>query len=151
MITLALDLGTTLGWASCSAGGVVLGSGAVRLAKPGDHVGKRYAQFLGWLNSLSMTPSHIVYEDVKFFRGIESSRVWCGLFAVLRMHAYRKAVPLTGIHLATVKKHATGKGNADKAAMVHAARALWPTQMLGSDSEDQADALWILDAFLARN
>lgn len=147
MITLALDLGTTLGWALGDAEGLVLGSGSVLLAKPGDHVGRRYIQFLGWMNALGTKPDRIVYEDVKFFRGIESSRVWCGLLAVLRLQAYRSKVPLHGLHIGTVKKHATGSGNADKAAMVAAARKRWSFEIV---DDNHADALWILDTFLAR-
>jgi len=44
-----------------------------------------------------------------------------------------------------VKRHATGRGNADKAAMVAAAVARWG----GEPTEDEADALWIADAWRA--
>lgn len=48
-----------------------------------------------------------------------------------------------GFNLSTVKKHATGKGNANKEAMVAAAKAKWPDTEIIDDNH--ADALWIWD------
>lgn len=52
-----------------------------------------------------------------------------------------KHVQHTAVHAATLKKHATGKGNSDKAAMMAAARARgWQFK-----DDNEADALWIFD------
>jgi Holliday junction resolvasome RuvABC endonuclease subunit len=50
----------------------------------------------------------------------------------------QNGLPWSLVHLAKVKSHATGKGNAKKDAMQEAARARW-----GRDFKpDEADALW---------
>jgi Holliday junction resolvasome RuvABC endonuclease subunit len=54
-----------------------------------------------------------------------------------------RKIPYEGIPVATIKKHATGKGNAKKDAMMEAARARWPSVALEDDNH--ADALWIGD------
>lgn len=46
-----------------------------------------------------------------------------------------------------IKKHATGKGNANKEAMIKAAKAKWTDRAIGDDNE--ADALWLLDMALS--
>ena len=43
------------------------------------------------------------------------------------------------VNVATLKAWATGKGNADKAMMLHAARREWP----GVLNDDEADAGWL--------
>ena len=64
---------------------------------------------------------------------------------MLQTQPQHGAEPLaySGIPVGTIKKHATGKGNASKAAMVESARL-----MIGTDSdltEDEADAVCLLD------
>ena len=61
--------------------------------------------------------------------------------ATLTAWCERHCIPYSAIPVGTIKKHATGKGNADKAAMVAAVRAL------GYEPEDdnEADAIALLD------
>lgn len=61
--------------------------------------------------------------------------------AVIKLWCEKQKIAYRGYSPAEIKKHATGKGNANKAAMVAAAKARWP--QVGDDNE--ADALWILD------
>lgn len=48
-----------------------------------------------------------------------------------------------GVSPSEVKKHATGKGNSGKPAMIKAAKSKWPQKQISDDNT--ADALWILD------
>jgi Holliday junction resolvasome RuvABC endonuclease subunit len=48
-----------------------------------------------------------------------------------------------GVGVGEIKKHATGKGNASKTAMIAAARERWSLDSVG---EDEADALWCAEA-----
>jgi Holliday junction resolvasome RuvABC endonuclease subunit len=65
------------------------------------------------------------------------------LQGVIQLWCEDNGVEYRGYSPTEVKKHATGKGNAGKPAMIAAAKEKWP----GVDIEDdnQADALWILD------
>ena len=58
-----------------------------------------------------------------------------------------RRVPYGGQPVATVKRTATGKGNADKQAMVEAAALRWWISTPGYPccSEDEADALWVAE------
>ena len=51
-----------------------------------------------------------------------------------------KQVEITSRHTATIKKYATGKGNAKKPHMLDAAKARWT----GIVDDNHADALWLL-------
>ena len=60
--------------------------------------------------------------------------VWCE----------RNAIEYRGYSPSEIKKHATGKGNANKQAMIEAAQEKWERPMV---DDNEADALWILDLF----
>jgi Holliday junction resolvasome RuvABC endonuclease subunit len=64
-----------------------------------------------------------------------------GFLAHLSAWAEANKIPYRGIPVATIKRHVTGKGNADKGAVIAAVRAL------GFDPTDdnEADALALLD------
>ena len=52
-------------------------------------------------------------------------------------------IPYRGIPVATIKKRATGKGNADKGQMIAAAKSRWPCHAFIDDNE--CDARWIAE------
>jgi hypothetical protein len=56
--------------------------------------------------------------------------------------AAERKIEIGSRHTADIKKHATGKGNCDKGAMLAAARDEWPDRTIQDDNE--ADALWLL-------
>ena len=57
-----------------------------------------------------------------------------------------RGVPYEGVPVGTIKRHATGKGNAPKQAMIDAARA----KGFSPEDDNEADAiailLWAIDA-----
>ena len=124
MNLLALDLGTSTGWAlRASDGNTVSGTESF---KPGrfEGGGMRYLRFKRWLTEIKATAEPlgaIYFEEVRRHIGVDAA------------HAY-------GGFLGTIKKHATGKGNASKDEMVAAMRALG--HQPGDD--DEADALALL-------
>lgn len=64
------------------------------------------------------------------------------LQSVIKTFCEDNKIEYRGYSPTEIKKHATGKGNANKAKMLAAARVKWP-QFKGDDNE--ADALWLLD------
>lgn len=139
---LALDLGTTMGWAMLVDDRVVSGANTWR---PGRHAGAgmQFVQFRGWLDRLhaDVTLGLVAYEEVRRHLGTDAAHVYGGYWATLTAWCQGQAVPFLGVPVGTIKRHATGRGNADKAAMLAAARARWP--LVGT--VDEADALWLLD------
>ncbi|WP_209015740.1 crossover junction endodeoxyribonuclease RuvC [Roseibium sp. RKSG952] len=145
---LALDLGTTTGWALRAPDGLIT-SGTVSF-KPGrfDGGGMRYLRFTNWLSELERLSGPITaiwFEEVRRHAGTDAAHVFGGLMATLTAWAELRGVPYQGVPVGTIKKHATGKGNASKTAMMEAAlnRGFSPAD----DNEADAIALlqWVLE------
>lgn len=140
---LALDLGTTTGWALRSYDELTT-SGTVSF-RPGrfDGGGMRYLRFTNWLTELDRLSGPIAaiwFEEVRAHRGVDASHVFGGLLATLTTWAELHGVPYEGIPVGTIKKHATGRGNASKQDMIAAARA----RGFSPADENEADAIAIL-------
>ena len=140
---LALDLGTTTGWAIRDFGGLIT-SGTVSF-KPSryDGGGMRYLRFTNWLTELDRLSGPIeaiYYEEVRRHAGTDAAHVFGGLLAVLTSWGELRGVPYQGVPVGTIKKHASGKGNAPKQAMIDAARQ----RGFNPADDNEADAIAIL-------
>ena len=151
MIVLALDLGTRLGWALGADG--MLASGVEDLApqrmRRFESSGMKWLRLRGVLDKLhGQVPggvSLVVLEEVRRHLGVDAAHAYGGALAVVSAWCEERKVPMTSTPVATIKKHATGKGNAKKEAMIEAAKARgW----LPAD-DNEADAQWILDHALS--
>ena len=147
-VVLAIDLGTTTGWAMRAIDGHIT-HGFVSF-KPGRYEGggMRYLRFKHWLNELRLLASdiHSVYfEEVRRHAGVDAAHVYGGLLATLSAWCEHHNLPYQGVPVGTIKRHATGKGNANKDEVIKA------MQLLGHSVKDdnEADALallyWALD------
>ena len=140
---LALDLGTTTGWAIRDFDGLIT-SGTASF-KPGryDGGGMRYLRFTNWLTELDRLSgpiSTIWYEEVRRHAGTDAAHVYGGLMASLTSWGELRGVPYQGVPVGTIKKHASGKGNANKQAMIDAARK----RGFNPADDNEADAIAIL-------
>ena len=144
---LGLDLGTKCGWALLD--GKKLTSGTWDLsAKKDEPSGQRFTNFWDELQRIGAVDD-VYHESVARHLGVRAAHVYGGFVAILEHWCrswHTRAIPMHGIPVGTVKKHATGKGNAKKPAMISAAQEKWPKQKVKDDN--QADALWILDCGL---
>ncbi len=142
-VYLAIDPGTHCGWALMSASGGVLCSGTWDLS-PRRHEGggMRFVRVRAYLDQIVWTskPDAIFYEEVRRHLGTDAAHIYGGIVAVITETCEHMSIPYAGIPVATAKKLATGKGNADKAAVLEATRKRWP-DFAGDDNE--ADARWI--------
>jgi hypothetical protein len=137
---LALDLGTNCGWALRTfAGKVCYGTQSFKVGKY-DGGGMRYLKFRNWLDEITPGVQHIAYEAVRRHIGTDAAHVYGGLMATLTAWCEENKIPYEGVAVGTIKKHATGRGNASKDEMIAAANAL------GYNPEDDnaADALHLL-------
>jgi Holliday junction resolvasome RuvABC endonuclease subunit len=140
---IALDLGTTTGWAIRGFDGLIT-SGTVSF-KPSryDGGGMRYLRFNNWLSEidrLSGPIEAIYFEEVRRHAGTDAAHVFGGLLAVLTSWGELRGVPYQGAPVGTIKKFLTGQGNANKQVMIDAAhkRGFSPTD------DNEADAIAIL-------
>ena len=141
---LALDLGTTTGWALVGHDGHVA-SGSQSF-KPGrfEGGGMRFLRFRRWLSELKACAepiSWVVFEEVRRHAGVDAAHAYGGFLGQLTAWCEHHQIPYQGVPVGTIKKHATGKGNSGKAEMISAAKAR------GFDPVDDnhADALALLD------
>ena len=108
-----------------------------------DGGGMRYLRFRSWLDQLADDAGAIAaihYEEVESHAGTDAAHIHGGLLATLTAWAEQRSVLYQGAPVGTVKKHATGKGNAGKPAMIAAARA----RGFNPSDDNEADALAIL-------
>ena len=140
---LALDLGTQTGWALLDRDGDI--SSGTEGFKPQrfEGGGMRYLRFKRWLTELKQAVDGldaVYFEEVRRHAGIDAAHAYGGFMAHLTAWCEHHQIPYQGVPVGTIKKHATGKGNASKDEMVAAARLRG--HMPADDNE--ADALAIL-------
>ncbi len=137
---LALDLGTTTGWAMRQNGATTSGAQSF---KPGrfDGGGMRYLRFTRWLDEMATNGlAGVWFEEVRRHAGTDAAHVYGGLMATLTAWCELRGIPYEGVPVGTIKKHATGKGNANKDAMIAAAVA----RGFAPADDNEADALALL-------
>ena len=140
---LALDLGTTTGWAMQLAGGKIE-SGTVSF-RPSryDGGGMRYLRLRGWLDCMAADVSGlstIYFEEVRRHVGTDAAHIYGGLLATLTSWCEQHGIAYQGVPVGTIKRFITGKGNADKAAIIAAIRA----RGFQPADDNEADAIAIL-------
>lgn len=141
MSVLAIDLGTTTGWALRSGAATISGSQNLKGGRF-EGGGMRFLRFKSWLAEVhSRTPLKAVfYEEVRAHKGTDAAHIYGGLQATLTAFCEEMKIPYEGVPVATIKKSATGKGNAGKPQMIAAVRKLGfePTD------DNEADAIALL-------
>ena len=140
---LALDLGTSTGWALRTRDDRITSGTITFKSSRFEGGGMRYLRFHGWLRemlNLAGPIDRIVFEEVRRHLSTDSSHVYGGLLATLTSWAELNSIPYEGVPVGTIKRFATGKGNADKAAVIAAmqARGFHPAD------DNEADALALL-------
>jgi hypothetical protein len=145
---LALDLGTSTGWALRAPDGLIT-SGTVSF-RPSryDGGGMRYLRFTNWLTELDQLSGPIAaiwFEEVRRHLGTDSAHVYGGLMATLTAWAELRGVPYQGVPVGTIKQHATGKGNAGKDAVIAAMRSRGFRPTDDNEADALAILLWALD------
>ena len=103
----------------------------------------RYLRFKRWLTELKATQDAleaVYFEEVRRHAGVDAAHAYGGFLATLTAWCEHHSIAYSGVPVATIKKHATGKGNASKQAVIAAMSALGHHP--GCDNE--ADALALL-------
>jgi len=144
---LALDLGTLCGWALADLNlRAVVGSGVWDCRENRfEGRGMRFLKFRQRVDEIhrSSPLRFVVVEEVARHVGTAAAHIYGGFLAQAQVWCEQNGVAYTATHFATIKKWATGKGNAKKEAMLQAARDKWPLVEIVDDN--QADAMWIAE------
>jgi hypothetical protein len=135
---LAVDLGTTTGWAIKNEYGITSGSMSFKQDRFAGG-GMRYLQFQRWLDELPKV--NIVYfEEVRRHLGVDAAHAYGGFLGTLTAWCEDKNIPYQGIPVGTIKRFITGKGNASKLEVIEVIKALGYRPI----DDNEADALSLL-------
>jgi Holliday junction resolvasome RuvABC endonuclease subunit len=145
---VALDLGTTTGWALRNADGLIT-SGTVSLRHSRfDGGGMRYLRFANWLaeiDRLAGPMATIWFEEVRRHAATDAAHVYGGLMATLTAWAEQHGVPYQGVPVGTIKRHVTARGNAGKATVMAAIRARGYSPADDNEADAIAILLWAIE------
>lgn len=140
---LALDLGTTTGVAlttNCKIKSYSKSFKATRF----QSADRRFFNFRNHLQtvqeSLVLGLRVVYFEEVRAHIGVDAAHCYGGFKAALTMFCEDNSIPYEGVPVGTIKKYITGKGNANKAAVIKAVQAL------GHNPKDdnEADAIALM-------
>jgi hypothetical protein len=142
MNILAIDLGTTTGWAYGDGSQNISGSESFKPQRF-EGGGMRYLRFRRWLTDIkghSGSLDAVYFEEVRRHLGVDAAHAYGGFMATLTAWCEHHQIPYSGVPVGTIKKFATGKGNASKDEMIEAAK------MLGCEvgDDNEADAIHLL-------
>lgn len=142
MIVLALDLGTVTGWAISQDGTINSGTQTFRPNRY-EGGGMRFLRFRKWLTEVKNAAGEIdavYFEEVRRHMGVDAAHVYGGFLATLSAWCEHHHIAYQGVPVGTIKRHATGKGQASKDAVIRA------VQDKGHEPQDdnEADAIALL-------
>jgi len=145
---LALDLGTVTGFALRAAdSNIVSGTVSFRPSRY-DGGGMRYLRFRAWLDAIAEDSGSIGavhYEEVRRHLSTDAAHVHGGLLAMLTAWCEQRSIAYQGVPVGTIKRHVTGKGNANKDAVIAAVRARGYSPADDNEADAIAILLWALE------
>ncbi len=145
---LALDLGTTTGWALSGQTHPVTSGSENFKPQRFEGGGMRYLRFKRWLTEIKQsvdTLDSVYFEEVRRHVGVDAAHAYGGFLATLTAWCEHHQIPYQGVPVGTIKKHATGKGNASKDDMIAAAKARGFDPVDDNESDALALLHWALD------
>lgn len=102
--------------------------------------GMKYHKFMLWIEEQTEDIDAVFFEEVRNHKGVDASHSYGFYAGYLMGLCEKKRIPYQGIPVGTIKKHATGKGNAGKEMVIKSVKKK------GHNPEDdnEADALALL-------
>ena len=140
---LALDLGTHTGWALHQLDSTITSGTEHFKPQRFEGGGMRFLRFKRWLNELLSVSNHInavFFEEVRRHAGVDAAHAYGGFMGHLTAWCEHHNIPYQGVPVGTIKKHATGKGNAGKDEVIASVQL----RGLARCDDNEADALALL-------
>ena len=140
---LALDLGTTCGWALSTHDSIITSGSESFKPQRFEGGGMRYLRFKRWLTEVKQCSGGIdtvYFEEVRRHVGVDAAHAYGGFLATLTAWCEHHSIPYQGVPVGTIKKYATGKGNASKEQMIASIRVRGHKPA----DDNEADALALL-------
>lgn len=141
-VVLALDLGTTTGYAIHSSDKCIVSGTASFRPSRYDGGGMRYLRFRSWLEQIAadIGIEAVYFEEVRRHVGTDAAHLYGGFLATLTTWCETRSIAYQGVPVGTIKRYIAGKGNADKDAVIAAVRA----RGFNPADDNEADAIAIL-------
>jgi hypothetical protein len=139
---VAVDLGTTTGWALKRVGRPIVSGTMSFKAGRFEGGGMPFLRFRRWLAEIEAAEGSLAvfFEEVRAHAGTTAAHVYGGFLAELTAWCEERGHPYEGVPVGVIKRFATGKGNADKQAVINAIRA----RGFSPADHNEADAIAIL-------
>jgi Holliday junction resolvasome RuvABC endonuclease subunit len=103
----------------------------------------RFLRFKRWLSEIKQSCNGIDslhFEEVRRHASTDAAHAYGGFLATLTAWCEHHQIPYQGVPVGTIKKHATGKGNAGKEEVIACVTARGHTPA----DDNEADALALL-------
>lgn len=139
MDILAIDPGTKCGYAILTDGAKSSGVWDLSVHRYEGN-GMRYVRLKKYLNEIGKVDL-IIFEEVRRHAGVLASHIYGGIVSHIMEYAETYKINYVSCPVGTLKKFATGKGNANKDAMIQACQEKLNVQ---PQDDNEADALWLL-------
>ncbi len=150
-VVLCLDLGTTTGWAIRSAQGIIT-SGTVSFKNDRWQGGGmrflKFTRFLSELNENAGPVQLVFFEEVRRHLGVDAAHAYGGFMAHLTAWCEQQQIVYEGVPVGTIKRHATGKGNANKRMMIDSAKNRGHQPVDDNEADALALVYWVIDHHL---
>lgn len=133
------DLGGLMGYAYGELGACISGEWDLSNSKHEAWAmrGIKLKRRLSEINGIVQI-DRVGYEVVAAHKGAYAAHAYGMYMAALQEWCIERGVPFEGVSVGTLKRFATGKGNANKEAMKTAVRERW---QVFTDSDNEADAV----------
>ena len=144
---LSLDLGTRTGWALLGRDGSITSGSASFKPRRFEGGGMRYLRFKRWLTEVKQSADGldaVYFEEVRRHAGVDAAHAYGGFMAQLTAWCEHHGIPYQGVPVGTIKKHATGKGNAGKDEMISAMRAKGFRPVDNNEADALALLMWAI-------
>lgn len=150
---LALDLGTTTGWAACVNKSIRHGTISLKQSRF-EGAGMRYLRLHSWLDGILETAEIlgpgidlVIVEEVRRHLGTDAAHVYGGMLATVQSWCEANEVPYAGMPVKTIKRLVAGRGNAGKKEIIQSVGNLGYTVT----DHNEADAIALLLAYNEQN
>jgi len=140
---LAIDIGTYTGWAIALADKTIISG--TQSFKPSrmEGCGMKYLKFKRWLTEINQSVGgigEVHFERVEKHAGTIAAQTYGAFAGHLMSWCEENSIPYSNVPVGTIKKSATGKGNASKEQMINAAKKIGFNPV----DDNEADAIHIL-------
>lgn len=148
-VLLALDLGTKTGWALHGSDGRITSGTAEFKNDRWQGGGMRFLRFKRWLTEIKQAAGYldaVFVEEVRRHAGVDAAHAYGGFLAHVTAWCEHHVIPYEAVPVGTIKRFVTGKGNANKDAVIAAVSALGFAPTDDNEADAIALLLWAMDA-----